>query len=119
MGLSLKWETQLFDFLILRNSLAPLMLVVSDPTICVLFCGSPVVCLCCTSEHKNGAAMLTLDGLHFVPVLDIELCWAQKILTGKVLALEAPVGIISGKYEPFGHHGRSTLHINDGEVFEQ
>ncbi|KAJ9053547.1 hypothetical protein DSO57_1023154 [Entomophthora muscae] len=115
MGLSLKWETQLFDFLILRNSLAPLMLVVSDPTVCDF-----LLCVCAAPQNtKNSAAMLTLDGLHLVPVLDIELRWAQKILTGKVLAFEAQVGIIAGKYEPFGHYGRSTLHINDGEVFEQ
>ena len=32
-------KIQLFGFLTLRNSLAPLMLVASDPTVLVVFCG--------------------------------------------------------------------------------
>ncbi|KAJ9059660.1 hypothetical protein DSO57_1039139 [Entomophthora muscae] len=39
MSLAPKWEIQLFSFLILQNSLAPLILVASDPTVHVLFCG--------------------------------------------------------------------------------
>ncbi|KAJ9048186.1 hypothetical protein DSO57_1037563 [Entomophthora muscae] len=46
-------------FLILRNSLSPLMLVASDPTVHVLFYGPqgfPVVTLCCASDHNNHSA---------------------------------------------------------------
>ncbi|KAJ9080378.1 hypothetical protein DSO57_1025688 [Entomophthora muscae] len=36
------------------------MLVASDPTVQVVFCGFPVVCLCCASEHNitNGKQVL-------------------------------------------------------------
>ncbi|KAJ9069839.1 hypothetical protein DSO57_1014515 [Entomophthora muscae] len=74
MSLYPNWEIQLFGFLILRNSLAPLMLAVSDPTVHVLFCGPqgfPVVCLCHASEndtldHTNklfGIVYITLTGV--------------------------------------------------------
>ncbi|KAJ9067141.1 hypothetical protein DSO57_1002627 [Entomophthora muscae] len=76
--MSLYWnrEKQLFGFLTLRNSLAPLILVVSDPTVHVLFyilwrlslattsrdyssratsLGFPVVFLCCVSDHNNSS----------------------------------------------------------------
>ncbi|KAJ9065963.1 hypothetical protein DSO57_1014370 [Entomophthora muscae] len=50
-----KLVIQLFGFLTLHNSLAPLMLVASDPTVLVLFCGLgfPVACLCCAPEHDR------------------------------------------------------------------
>ncbi|KAJ9054915.1 hypothetical protein DSO57_1009572 [Entomophthora muscae] len=63
-------------FLTLRNSLAPLMLVASDPTVLPRLVeiihpgphGFPVVCLCHASEHDNiqykkGAELVTADAL--------------------------------------------------------
>ncbi|KAJ9056794.1 hypothetical protein DSO57_1029438 [Entomophthora muscae] len=54
-------EIRLFVFLTLRNSVAPLMLVASDPTVLPRLVeiihpgpqGFPVVCLCRASEHNN------------------------------------------------------------------